>query len=109
MTQTIVQINFKLDMPVEAYVQIAESAAASVAAVEGLVWKVWSVNAAEREAASIHLFEHEDAARAYLAGPIVAGLAEIPGLSGVTVRQFDVLAGPTAATRGPVQMHATGV
>jgi len=38
----------------------------------------------------------------YLAGPLVAAMKSLPAFRDVTVKQFDVMEGLTAVTRGPV-------
>ena len=60
-------------------------------------------NEAEHEAGGIYLFESEDAAQSYLAGPIVAALKASPGISNISAKLFDVLERHTDITRGPVK------
>ena len=73
-----------------------------VADTSGLVWKVWLMNEPEREAGGIYLFETREAAEAYIAGPIVAGLKASPAVSNVSAKLFDVLAEHSAITRAPL-------
>lgn len=108
MSQTMVQITFKLAMPVAAYEQMAEAAAPAIAAVPGLVWKVWGVNPATSEAGSTYLFTDASSARVFLAGPTITRLAEMPGVSAITINQFPILAGPTTMTRGPIAKTVLG-
>jgi hypothetical protein len=49
----ISQINFKLNVSATEYRQICESMAQTIAAVPGLVWKVWLLNQQEGEAGGI--------------------------------------------------------
>lgn len=106
MSQTMVQITFKLAMPVATYEQIAEAAAPAIAAVPGLVWKVWGVNPGASEAGSTYLFTDAASARIFWAGPSIARLAEMPGVSDMKVNQFTILDGPTTVTRGPITKTA---
>jgi hypothetical protein len=68
-----------------------------------LLWKVWLINEAEREAGGLHLFDNEASVRAYLDGPIVAGIVKHPALSDFSVKQFDVMGDVSVTTRGPVK------
>jgi hypothetical protein len=102
MSQTMVQITFKLAMPLATYEQIAEAAAPAIAAVPGLLWKVWGINSTAGEAGSTYLFTDAASARVFLAGPSIAHLAELPGVSDLKVEQFTILANPTSVTRGPI-------
>ena len=73
-----------------------------IAAVDGLIWKVWIINEETQEAGGIHLFENEASLNAHLGGPIVAQLTGHPNLSDFNVKQFDVMEEPTTITRGPI-------
>lgn len=77
-------------------------AAHHVANVDGLRWKIWLVNEAQREAGGIYLFESRTAAEAYANGPIIANLRSAPFQSGLTVKGFDFAEELTEVTRGPV-------
>jgi hypothetical protein len=60
------------------------------------------MNETEHAFSGIYLFDDEALANAYLAGLIVAQLGQHPALSDITAKQFDVLAAPSAVTRGPM-------
>jgi Putative mono-oxygenase ydhR len=105
----LLQLNFKLSIPVEQYEHATEHAAQAIANVAGLRWKIWIVNAAEHEAGGLYCFESREAADAYLNGPIVANLKGAPFASEVSVKRFDYLEGHTALTRGPVGEALQGV
>lgn len=103
MSQKIVQINFKLNVPAKDYEQACLSAAQPLADTPGLRWKVWLLNEAGREAGGLYLFDDEASAQAYLVGPIATGLKNSPALSDLSVKVFDVMEDLTAITRGPVR------
>jgi len=103
MSARIVQINFKFSVSPEELRQAFAPLAGEIAQVEGLRWKVWSMDEAEREFGGIYLFDDEAAANAYLAGPIVAQVGQHPAVSDISVKQFDVLEALSAVTRGPIQ------
>jgi len=70
----MLQLNFTLTIPVDEYERMVTPVAHAVAAVDGLRWKIWIVNAAESQAGGFYHFDSEAAADAYLAGPIVTAL-----------------------------------
>ena len=107
MTETIVQINFKYDLPHDAYAALAQQGAEPIAGVQGLIWKVFLRNLEEREAGGIYLFESREAATAYINGPIIAQIRQHPRISAMHIKLFDVLAAPTRVTRGPIATRAS--
>ena len=102
MSVSVLQINLKFSVPSEELKSVFASVADDIAAVPGLRWKVWIITEDEREAGGIYLFDDSDSTRAYLAGPMVAGLKTHPALSEISAKQFDVLEDLTALTRGPI-------
>ena len=80
-----------------------DAVASQIAQVPGLRWKIWLLNEAESRGGGIYLFDDEEAARAYLEGPIVAAMKSLPVLSELSVKSFSVLEEPTAVTRGPIE------
>src|SRR5215510_10476506 len=103
MSEKILQLNLNFSISrteVEAaWLEVAQP----IAEVHGLRWKVWLMNEAAQEAGGIYLFESEDAAQSYLAGPIVAALKSSPAFSNISAKLFDVLENHTTITRGPVK------
>lgn len=102
MSARILQINFKFSVTPTELAEAFAPLAGDIAKVDGLRWKVWSLNEVEREFAGIYLFDDEASANAYLGGSIIAQLGQHPALSDITAKQFDVLDGPSAVTRAPV-------
>src|SRR5262245_25691005 len=96
----VLQINFDISISIEEYTRIAVGAADTIANVDGLKWKIWIENEAQREVGGIYLFENRTAAEAYADGPIVANLRAAPFVSGLTVKGFDYAEAPTQVTRG---------
>jgi hypothetical protein len=99
----ILQITFYLDMPVAEYQKIVDSVAPAFREVPGLRWKIWLLNSAAREAGGIYLFDSQASVDAYLNGPLVARLREIPSIRNISVKQFEVMPEPTALNGGPVE------
>jgi hypothetical protein len=98
----LLQINFKLSIPVEQYEHAIEQASHMISGVAGLRWKIWITNAETQEAGGIYCFGSREAADAYLGGPIVANLKSAPFAYDVNVKHLDYLENATALTRGPV-------
>lgn len=103
MSGKILQIDFKFNMSERDYERALTPLADDIAAVPGLLWKVWLINEVQSEAGGIYLFEDEASLDAYLHGPIMAGVSAHPALSGFSVKRFDVMEDLTAVTRGPVR------
>lgn len=103
MSEKILQINFKFNVSGEEYDKAVSPIAESIAAVNGLRWKVWIVNEAESEAGGIYLFDDESSVQAYLAGPIVDNIKKHPALSDISAKVFDLMDKLTTVTRGPLK------
>jgi hypothetical protein len=97
------QIQFDLRCTPAEYCALAEHAAGAIAAVPGLLWKVWLLDEERARGGGTYLFTDRDAAIAYVEGPIVSRLRGNPAVAGVEVRMFDVLDGPSVITRAPCQ------
>ena len=98
----ILQINFKFKVTRQELEKAFLELAPTVADVEGLNWKVWLMNEAEKSFCGVYLFEDEAKVKAYLEGEIVAGVNKNPALSDIEVKVFDILPEHTKITRGPV-------
>lgn len=103
MSQKLLQVNMNFSVSRAELEAAWLGAAQPIADTPGLRWKVWLMNEAAREAGGIYLFESEDAAQAYLGGPIVAALKASPAVSNISAKLFDVLEAHTAITKGPVE------
>lgn len=74
----------------------------------GLVWKVWLVNAADREAGGICLFNDVGAAQRYADQMATMLQGDLP-FSNASIKQFDVLEAHTMITRAlPVRSRTLG-
>jgi rhodanese-related sulfurtransferase len=107
MSRKIVQINFSFSGSRSQYEEANLPYAAPIAALPSMDWKIWLMNEAVRLAGGIYLFEDEDAARAFVNGPVVAGIRADPAYDNLNVKVFDILDAHTAVTRGPVMGRST--
>jgi hypothetical protein len=94
------QIEFDLRCTAAEFRGHADQVAGAIAAVPGLLWKIWILDEQRGRGGGVYLFEDRAAATAYLTGPIVARLRENPAVASIEVRLFDVLEGPSVITRG---------
>ena len=102
MSASILQFNFKLNVPVAEYEQAAASLGEAFASVPGLRWKIWLLNAEAGEAGGIYLFEDDAARQAFLNSELAAAVKAAPILTNLQAKLFDVMPDVTAQTRGPV-------
>ncbi len=102
MSAQLLQVNYKFAGTQAEFEQGFGPKAAEIAQVPGLRWKVWIFNEEQSCGGGIYLFDDQSSLGAFLEGPIVAALKSHPAFSDISVLAFDVLAEPTAITRGPV-------
>jgi hypothetical protein len=98
----MLQINFKFNVTKAEYQQAVSALAADFAKLAGLRWKIWIMNEAENEAGGYYMFEDAASVKAYLEGPLAAGVISHPALSDFSVKQFDVMDDLSKITRGPI-------
>lgn len=98
----LLQLNFKFNVTKAEYEAAVSPLAEKFAAVAGLRWKIWIINESESEAGGIYLFEDEASLKTFLEGELAATVSNHPALSNMSVKQFDIIDGITATTRGPV-------
>ena len=103
MSVKVLQINFKFKISSADLKNGLAPFVNDIAVVSGLRWKIWIMNEQENEAGGIYLFDDEDSMKAYLEGPIIAGLKTNPALSDISAKQFNVVEDFTTDTRGPIK------
>jgi len=100
--QTILQIDFPFVGPfAEEMHQAMQPLAESIIQEPGLIWKIWTENAATQEAGGVYLFSDEQSAQNYLdmhSKRLTAG-----GVSGIRAKLFSVNAPLSQICQGPVQ------
>jgi hypothetical protein len=74
--------------------------AQAIAALPGLIWKVWILDEAASELGGVYLFASRAQAQAYVDGPILEHLRHDPRVLRVTHRMWDTHA-LSALTRAP--------
>ena len=79
--------------------------AEEMAALPGLVWKLWTSQAAENRAAGFYLFATRNDAEHRLAWA-QKHFPKVPGLTNVQGQFFDLMEDLTRVTRGPIDLPA---
>lgn len=102
MSGKILQINFKFKVTASEYVEAVTPLASDIATLPGMLWKVLIMNETENEAGGIYWFKDDESLKAYLEGPIVAGIASHPALEDISVKVFDSISQLSEITSGPV-------
>lgn len=99
--KTLVQFDFPFAGPFgDEMARALQELAQSIAEEPGLVWKIWTENAAKGEAGGVYLFTDETSAQAYVAkhSQRLAGF----GIRGINAKVFSVNEALTGITRGPL-------
>ena len=102
MSEVMLQINFNYSVTKEEYEQAVAPLAEKFANVSGLKWKIWILNAENKEAGGIYMFENQAAVDTYLAGPLAEAVTTHPALSNFSIKQFGIMEDITKVTRGSV-------
>jgi len=108
MSNKILQLNFRFNVPRADYELAVAPLARDFAEVPGLEWKIWLMNEAEGEAGGIYLFDDGSSLEAYLEGPLAGAVMAHPALFEFSAKVFDSIEELTAVTRGPVEMGRLG-
>ena len=103
MAGRVLQVNFKFSVTASDYEELAASLALAFADVPGLVWKIWILNEAEREAGGIYYFDRAESLQQFLASQLAANVQNHPAVSEFSAKAFEVMDAVTAMTRGPVE------
>ena len=100
---TLVQINFRFDVDEETLERVSNpDYAAGIAAVPGLIWKVFIRDPATRRSGGIYLFADRAAADAYVMGPIIGRMRAQPVASDMTIIVSQVREDVSRITRAPL-------
>ena len=102
MSHKVLQINFKFNVTATEFEQTFAPFADAFAAIPGLRWKVWILNAANSEAGGIYLFEDGNSLETFLESELADGVVKHPMLSDFAIKSFDVMAAQSMITRGLV-------
>ena len=98
----VLQVDFKMDGPFGAELSTAfEGLARSIGQEPGFLWKIWTEDAAAREAGGIYLFDTRDHAQRYL--DMHSKRLTQAGVRDVRAKVYDINGPLTAINQGPVR------
>src|SRR3569833_3093185 len=98
----VLYLRFKLQVSPDDLLAQSRKAASAIAAVEGLIWKVWLVQEQGSEIGGVYLFASREAATAYLNHPVIQGLCSNPAVIASGSQIWDVETSLSAITRAPL-------
>lgn len=109
MSEQVLQVNFKFGVEASEYEELAASLAQAFSEVPGLVWKIWILNRAEREAGGFYYFDSTESMQRFLGSQLAADVQAHPAIRDFSAKTFEVLRDVTTVTRGPVEALAVPV
>lgn len=99
---TVLQIDFPFNGPFgDEMHQAMQSLAESIIKEPGLLWKIWTENAATQEAGGVYLFSDASSAQRYL--DMHSARLTANGVTGVRAKLFEVNASLSEICKGPIQ------
>ncbi|MCK9533664.1 MAG: monooxygenase [Pseudomonas sp.] len=102
MMLTVLQIDFPFTGPFGAEMQQAmQPLAESINQEPGLIWKIWTENAATQEAGGVYLFSDAITAQNYL--DMHSARLTASGVSGIRAKLFSVNTPLSLTCKGPIQ------
>lgn len=99
---TILHLRFKVQVRPDVFLAHSREAVATIASVEGLIWKIWVFDEKESEIGGMYLFANRETAEAYLSHPVVQAVCSNPAVVSKESRIWDVESSLSALTRGPL-------
>ena len=105
----VLQIHFQYDITSDEYRGAATSLADTFAQLDGLRWKIWTLNEETGEAGGIFLFDDEASRQGYLDGLYQEVIGSNPAFHDAVIKKFDVIEDATQVTHGPVGTEAMAV
>ena len=101
-TYAVLHLRFKLRVPPSALLAHSQDAAAIIARVKGLIWKVWLSQEEELEMGGIYLFANRETAEAYLNHPVIQVVQSNPAVVSTQSQLWEVESSLSAITRAPL-------
>src|SRR5215472_18725730 len=100
---TVLHLQFKLRVPPDVVLAQSREAAAIIASVEGLIWKIWVLQEEKFEMGGMYLFASRETAKAYLNHPVVQAVCSNPAVVSSQSKLWDVESSLSALTRAPLR------
>jgi len=102
-TCSVLYLRFKLRVSPDVVLAQSQEAAAAIASVEGLIWKIWVFQKDVSEAGGIYLFANRETAKAYLNHPVIQAMRSNPAVVSTQSQLWDVERSLSALTRAPLR------
>ena len=102
-TYAVLHLRFKLRVPPSVLLAHSQDAAAIIARVKGLIWKVWLSQEEELEMGGIYLFDNRETAEAYLNHPVIQAGRSNAAVVSTESKLWDVESSLSALTRAPLR------
>ena len=99
---TVLQLCFKLRVKPDLFLAHSQEPATTIAAVQGLIWKIWVFREEDLEAGGVYLFENREAAENYLSHPVIQAVRNNPAVASIESKLWDVENSLSAVTRAPL-------
>jgi hypothetical protein len=99
---TVLHLRFKLRVSPRVLLAQSQEAAAIVASVEGLLWKIWVLQEEAFEIGGVYLFADRASAEAYLNHPVVQKVRSNPAIVSAQSQLWDVESSLSTLTRAPL-------
>jgi len=95
------------DLSDQAFRALCDELAPALAAVPGLLSKVWLASPVTNTYGGVYTWRDRQAMEDYTGSEMFAAVVAHPNFVAVTSTDFDVLEGPTQVTRGPAAVAAS--
>ena len=102
-TNTLLHLRFKLCVPQDVLFAKSQEAAAIIASVKGLIWKIWISRDEGFEMGGMYLFANRETAEAYLNHPVIQAVCSNPAVVSHQSQLWDVESSLSALTRAPLR------
>jgi hypothetical protein len=99
---TVLQLCFKLRVKPDLFLAHSQEPAATIAAVKGLIWKIWVYCDEGLEVGGVYLFCSREAAENYLSHPVIQAVRNNPAVASTESKLWDVEDSLSAITRAPL-------
>ena len=103
----VLVISFTFDLETDDYIAEVSPLTDAFAALDGQMWKIWTINEEESRGGGIFLFEDAAARQAYLDGELFGMVQAHPALSEFKVETYDIVREESLATNGPLMAADT--
>jgi Putative mono-oxygenase ydhR len=99
---TVLHVRLKLRVPPHVFLGKSREAATTIASVEGLIWKIWTLQEGEFETGGVYLFANRESAEAYLNHPVIRAVLSNPAVVSSESQLWEVESSLSALTRAPL-------